>query len=90
MKRMTLVHERDSRGEDFYRFGAAASNATPENEKNTNKPKAKDAKTRDVAADAKTNGKSEEAGGQQKSGNDGKGQASPKPTQSPNGGPQSP
>lgn len=65
---MTLVHERDSHGEDFYRIGASTSNDTPENEKNQNKPSAKDAKTRDKESDAKNSGKGDEDDGQEKAG----------------------
>ncbi|KIM86703.1 hypothetical protein PILCRDRAFT_96084 [Piloderma croceum F 1598] len=63
MKRMTLVHERDSHGEDHYRFGAATSNSVPDNEQNQNKPKAE---VSDSAKDAKEDEKGEEIDGQGK------------------------
>lgn len=67
---MTLVHERDSTGEDFYRLGAASSNATPEHEeKSSGKPQAKDQNTRNTAKNAKENGKGEDDDGQEKTGN---------------------
>jgi H+-transporting ATPase len=65
MKRMTLVHERDSHGEDFYRLGAATGSSVPENEGNHSNPKAKDLGTRDSVKDAK-NEKGEGNGEQEK------------------------
>ena len=56
MKRMTLVHERDSHGEDFYRFGPATSNPVPD-EENQNKPRAESSNS---AKDTKEDEKGEE------------------------------
>ncbi|ETW74592.1 P-type ATPase [Heterobasidion irregulare TC 32-1] len=53
MRRMTLIHERDSHGEDFYRFGAASS----EHEDTSKTSKAKDQGSHDNAANGKTNDK---------------------------------
>jgi H+-transporting ATPase len=63
MKRMTLVHERDSHGEDSYRIGAATSNSVPDNEEHQNKPRAE---VRDSAKDAKEDEKRDEIDGQGK------------------------
>jgi H+-transporting ATPase len=66
---MTLVHERDSEGDDFYRFGAATSSSAPENEGNPNKPK--DQVTHGSAKDTKKSGRGEEGDGQEKTGDEG-------------------
>lgn len=63
MKRMTLIHERDSHGEDYYRFGAATSNSVPDNEENQNKPRAESSNS---AKDTKEDEKGEEIDGQGK------------------------
>jgi hypothetical protein len=50
---MTLIHERDSDGDDFYRFGAKTSSSGPDNEANSSKQKAKDQGTHYADKDAK-------------------------------------
>lgn len=61
---MTLIHERDSHGEDTYRLGGGTT--TPANEKKADKKsQAKDSKTKDVAEDAKSGDNGPEHDGQQ-------------------------
>jgi len=54
---MTLVHERDSHGEDFYRLGPVTSSSVPDNEENQNKPRVE---KHNSAKDAKEDEKGEE------------------------------
>jgi len=64
MRRMTLVHERDSQGDELYRF-TSSSNAEPDG--NSNKPKEKNQGKHDASKDAETSRKGGESG-QEKTG----------------------
>jgi hypothetical protein len=61
---MTLVHERDSQGDELYRF-TSSSNAEPDG--NSNKPKEKNQGKHDATKDLKTSRKGGQ-GGQEKTG----------------------
>ncbi|KZT71324.1 plasma-membrane proton-e [Daedalea quercina L-15889] len=64
MQRLTLVHERDAQGESYYRLSSGSS---PEEKKNSEKPKAtKAGSSHNVAEDARKNGKGEKDDAQEK------------------------
>lgn len=69
MRRLTLVHESDSHGDDWYRLGPTKSDTRPESAGNTNSSKAKGVGTRE-AGDAKnvkgTDGEQEKIDGREK------------------------